>query len=93
MEMITGSDCTKRQPHQKELPGGTTATLRRIETGGDIAAGIQMNPTATLYASGTRRTGSPTSRATTNTTTLARHAQVACLRTNFVSIPDLSICA
>ena len=52
-----------------------------------------MNPTTTLYASGTRRTGSPTGLATTNTTTLARNAQVACLRTNFMSIPDLSICA
>jgi len=52
-----------------------------------------MNPTNTLYASGTRRTGSPTGLATRSTTTLARNAQVACLRTNVMSIPDLSICA
>jgi len=87
MEMITGSDCTKRQPHQEELPGGTMATRRRIETGGEV------NPTSTLNASGTRRTGSPTCIANTSntTTTLARNAQVAYLRANVLSTPDLSI--
>jgi len=70
--MITGSGCTKRQPHHEELPGGTTATRRRIEDG------RQANPMTTLYASATRRMGSATGLVTSNTTTLARNAQVLC---------------
>ena len=42
----------------KELPGGTTATSRRIEAGGDV------NPTSTLDASGTRRMDSWTGNVT-----------------------------
>jgi len=69
--MLTGSDCTKRQLHLSELLDGTTATLRRIETGREV------NPMTRLYAYVTQRTDSRTADVTDCITTLASNAQVA----------------
>jgi len=72
IQQITGSDCTKRQLHEVEIQGGTTATRRRTETGTTHT----MNLMTILDASVTRRTGSRTSHATKAFTTLARKMQV-----------------